>query len=126
MAETLDALEDARKKRRRRKKRPPKPLRRPKKPEEKVADYDVWDPEGTDEEFKAKAEKEAEEAEKQAAKMTRKAAKAAAKAEIAAREAEASGVIPEDSKEGAKEVNPIGCKSRRDFYSLQNAFTEHL
>ncbi len=98
MAETLDALEDARKLAQAAEKEAAEAAEAAEKAREKVEAM-TTDPEGVDEETKAKAEKTAEEAEKQATKMTRKAAKAAAKAEIAAREAEASGALQEDSEE---------------------------
>ena len=98
MAETLDALEDARKLAQAAEKEAAEAAEAAEKAREKVEAM-TTDPEGVDEETKAKAEKTAEEADKQATKMTRKAAKAAAKAEIAAREAEASGALQEDSEE---------------------------
>jgi hypothetical protein len=98
MAETLDALEDARKLAQAAEKEAAETVKAAEKAREKVEDI-TTDPEGVDEETKAKAEKKAEEAEKQATKMTRKAAKTAAKAEIAAREAEAAGALQEDSEE---------------------------
>ena len=98
MAETLDALEDARKLAQAAEKEAAEAAEAAEKAREKVEAM-TTDPEGVDEESKAKAEKTAEEADKQATKMTRKAAKAAAKAEIAAREAEASGALQEDSEE---------------------------
>jgi hypothetical protein len=97
MAETLDALEDGRKQAQAAEKEAVEAVAAAEKAREKVADI-TTDPDGIDEEIKAKAEKAAEEAEKQALKMTRKAAKAAAKAEAAAREAEASGALQEDSE----------------------------
>ena len=98
MAETLDALEDARKLAQAAEKEAAAAAKAAEKAREKVEEI-TTDSEGVDEETKAKAEKTAEAAEKQATKMTRKAAKAAAKAEIAARQAEASGALPEDSEE---------------------------
>jgi amino acid transporter len=98
MAETLDALEDARKKTLAAAKEAAEASEAAEKAREKAEEI-VANPEGVDEETKARVEKLAEEAEKQAAKMTRKAAKAAAKAEIAAKEAEASGAIQENSEE---------------------------
>jgi hypothetical protein len=98
MAETLDALEDARKKAQAAEKEAAEAAKAAEKAGEKVEAI-TTDPEGVDEETKAKAEKSAEEAEKQATKTTRKAAKASAKAEFAAREAEASGALQEDSEE---------------------------
>jgi amino acid transporter len=98
MAETLDALEDARKKTLAVAKEAAEASEAAEKAREKVEEI-AANPEGVDEETKARAEKSAEEAEKQAAKMSRKAAKAAAKAEIAAQEAEASGAIQENSEE---------------------------
>ena len=98
MAETLDALEDARKKTLAAAKEAAEAAKTAEKAREKAEDI-AANPEGVDEETKARAEKSAEEAEKQATKMTRKAAKAAAKAEIAAQEAEASGALQEDSEE---------------------------
>ena len=98
IAETLDALEDARKLAQAAEKEAAEAAEAAEKAREKVEAM-TTDPEGVDEETKAKAEKTAEEADKQATKMTRKAAKAAAKAEIAAREAEASGALQEDSEE---------------------------
>ena len=98
IADTLDALEDSLKKARAAEKEAAEAVEAAEKAKTILAEM-ALDPEGTDEEFKAKAEKEAEEAEKLAAKMIRKAAKSAAKAEAAARAAEAAGVIPEDSKE---------------------------
>jgi hypothetical protein len=99
MAETLDALEDARKKALATAKKAAEAEKAAEKAREKAEDI-AANPEGVDEETKAKVEKSAEEAEKQATKMTRKAAKASAKAEIAAQEAEASGALQEDSEEG--------------------------
>ncbi len=98
MAETLDALEDARKLAQAAEKEAAATAKAAEKAREKVEDI-TTDPEGVDEETKAKAEKAAEAAEKQAIKMTHKAAKAAAKAEIAARAAKASGALQEDSEE---------------------------
>ena len=98
LAETLDALEDARKKALAAAKEAAEAEKAAEKAREKAEDI-AANPEGVDEETKAKAEKSVEEAEKQATKMTRKAAKAAAKAKIAAREAEASGALQEDSEE---------------------------
>jgi hypothetical protein len=98
MAETLDALEDARKKTLAAAKEAAEAAEAAKKAREKAEDI-AANPENVDEETKARAEKSAEEAGKQAAKLTRKAAKAAAKAEIAAQEAEASGAIQENSDE---------------------------
>ena len=98
MAETLDALEDARKLAQAAAKEAAEAAKAAEKAREKVEDM-TKDPEGVDAETRSKAEKTAEEAEKQATKMTRKAAKAAAKAEFAAREAEASGALEEDSDE---------------------------
>jgi hypothetical protein len=98
MAETLDALEDARKKTLAAAKEAAEASEAAEKAREKAEEI-VANPEGVDEETKARVEKLAEEAEKQAAKMTRKAAKAAAKAEIAAKEAEACGAIQENSEE---------------------------
>ncbi|MEX1328764.1 MAG: amino acid permease, partial [Desulfobacterales bacterium] len=98
MAETLDALEDARKKMLVAAKEAAEAAEAAEKAREKAEDI-AANPENVDEETKARAEKSAEEAGKQAAKLTRKAAKAAAKAEIAAQEAEASGAIQENSDE---------------------------
>jgi amino acid transporter len=98
MAETLDALEDARKRAQTAAEEAAEAAKAAEKAREKAEDITA-NPEGVDEETKAKAKKSAEEAEKQATKMTRKAAKATAKAEIAAREAEASGALQEDSEE---------------------------
>jgi len=98
MAETLDALKAARKLAQAAEKEAAEAAEAAEKARKKV-EYMMADPEGVDEEIKAKAEKKAEEAEKQATKMNRKAAKTAAKAEIAAREAEASGALQEDSEE---------------------------
>jgi hypothetical protein len=97
-AETLDALDDARKLAQAAAKESAEAAKAAEKAREKVEEMTV-DPEGVDEETKSEAEKTAVEAEKQATNMTRKAAKAAAKAEIAAREAEASGALQEDSEE---------------------------
>jgi len=97
-AETLDALEDARKLAQTAAKESAEAAKAAEKARKKVEEMTI-DPEGVDAETKLEAEKTAVEAEKQATNMTRKAAKAAAKAEIAAREAEASGVLPEESKE---------------------------
>jgi hypothetical protein len=98
MAETLDALEDARKKAQAAAKEAAEAEKAAEKARGKTEDI-AANPEGVDGETIAKAEKSAEEAEKQATKMTRKAAKATAKADIAAQEAEASGAIQEDSEE---------------------------
>ena len=98
MAETLDALEEARKLAQTAEKEAAEAAKAAEKAREKVKAM-TTKPEGVDEETKAKAEKTAEEAEKQATKMTRKAAKTAAKAEITAREAEVSGALQEDSEE---------------------------
>jgi len=98
MAETLDALEDARKLAQAAAKEAAEAAKAAAKAREKVEDITA-DPEGVDVETKSEAEKTAAETERQATKMTRKAAKAAAKAEIAAREAEASGALQEDSEE---------------------------
>jgi hypothetical protein len=98
MAETLDALEDARKKALATAKEAAEAAQAAEKAR-KIAEDIISNPEDVDEETKAKAEKSAEEAEKQATKLTRKAAKAAAKAEIAAQEAEASGALLDDTEE---------------------------
>jgi amino acid transporter len=98
MAETLDALEDARKKAQTMAKEAAEAEKAAEKAREKAEDI-ATNLEGIDEETKATAEKSAEEAEKQATKLTRKAAKAAAKAEIAAQEAEASGALLDDTEE---------------------------
>ena len=98
MAETLDALEDARKLAQAAAKEAAEAAKAAAKAREKVEDITA-DPEGVDVETKSEAQKTAAETERQATKMTRKAAKAAAKAEIAAREAEASGALQEDSEE---------------------------
>jgi amino acid transporter len=97
-AETLDALEDARKLAQAAAKESAEAAKAAEKARKKVEEMTV-DPEGVDEETKSEAEKTAVEAEKQATNMTRKAAKAAAKAEAAARAAEAAGALPEDSDE---------------------------
>ena len=101
IADTLDALEDSLKKKHKAEKEATEAVEAAEKAKTKLAEM-ALNPEGTDEEIKAKAEKSAEEAEKLAAKMTRKAAKSAAKAEAAAREAQAAGMIPEDPKEEPK------------------------
>ena len=98
MAETLDALEDARKKAQVAAKDAAEAARAAEKAREKLEDI-AKNPEGVDEDTKSKAEKTAAEADKQAAKLARKAANAAARAEIAAREAEASGVLQEEPEE---------------------------
>jgi hypothetical protein len=98
IAVTLDALEDSLKKARTAEKEAGKAVEAAQNARATLKEM-ALDPEGFDEEVKAKAEKSAEEAEKLAVKLTRKAAKSAAKAEAAAREAEAAGVIPEDPKE---------------------------
>jgi len=97
VAETLDALEDARKKAQTAAKQAAEAEKAAEKAREDAEDI-AANSDGTNEETKARVEKSVEEAEKQAAKMARKAAKAAAKAEIAAQEAEASGAIQEDSE----------------------------
>jgi len=98
MAETLDALEDARKLAQTAAKEAAEAAKAAAKAREKVEEITA-DPEGVDVETKSEAQKTAAETERQATKMTRKAAKAAAKAEIAVREAEASGALQEDSEE---------------------------
>jgi amino acid transporter len=94
-AETLDALEDARKKAEAKAKEAAKAAEAAEKAREE-AEKLTADSKDVEADLKKKAEKTAEEAEKQAVKMARKAAKAAAKADTAAREAEASGVLAED------------------------------
>jgi hypothetical protein len=94
-AETLDALEDARKKAEAKAKEAAKATEAAEKAREE-AEKLTAESKDVEADLKTKAEKTAEEAEKQAVKMARKAAKAAAKADTAAREAEASGVLAED------------------------------
>jgi hypothetical protein len=98
MAETLDALEDARKKAQAMEKEAAEAEKAAEKAREKAEDI-AANLDGVDDVTRAKVVKSAEEAERQATKLTRKAAKAAAKVEIAAREAEASGALRDDSEE---------------------------
>ncbi len=97
IADTLDALEDALKNAQAAEKEAAEAVEAAQKARKKVAEM-ALEPDGTDEEMKAKAQKSAEEAERLAEKLARKAAKSAAKAEAVTRDAAAAGILLEDAE----------------------------